>query len=621
MLADDSELDLPYESYIQDQIQTVTRYDIIADAVAKLPYSVRHRSGPALPYEVQVLQKKLDVKRIGTTYEVSIALTGPSPSGLAETVNQVTDAYVDRAKNQEFYGLDDRLKTLNLEKQRLQNEMDQRLAEQAQLMKDLGVATINSTLTGADPYDSALQRVRDELAAARMQREAAEAQLSAALQRDAAGESIVRYAAVDEAISADPGLSGIMNTLNSRRTALIQEMNGLRSDHPIYQKDKSELSSIDSQMKDLDRRAAEELKGRLLQEVTRTRLVELNLIHELGKNTYNAASAAPKFQRAAELGPQIDSLQKAYDAIDDRIRDLELESASPGSIHVSTPAQIPLGPETSKLPFLLLALLLTSLTCAIAVPVGLDRLDNRIHTSHDVERVVGFHPLAVLLDDYDFSSELVEEYLFRLAAAIDHAVRHFGARTFLFTSMSHGSGTSTLVTRLSEKMRKLNLRTRTIIESECGETDALRRNTLLPSELVLSGQNGGAGVQSSPFSAYRTRRAPDNQTESESPSLETVRTPEHHTDSWDVVLIDSVPLPISAYTEYLARSVDATVLVVKSSATTRQELDRAARLLERLEVAGVAVVLNMVSQERADRAMKRDIRKYEESVRLRRSAA
>ena len=43
----DNEVDLPYDSYFADQIETVTRHDIVEDAISKLPYSVRHLSGPS----------------------------------------------------------------------------------------------------------------------------------------------------------------------------------------------------------------------------------------------------------------------------------------------------------------------------------------------------------------------------------------------------------------------------------------------------------------------------------------------------------------------------------------------------------------------------------------------
>jgi CO dehydrogenase nickel-insertion accessory protein CooC1 len=71
-------------------------------------------------------------------------------------------------------------------------------------------------------------------------------------------------------------------------------------------------------------------------------------------------------------------------------------------------------------------------------------------------------------------------------------------------------------------------------------------------------------------------------------------------------------MPTSANTEYLARVVDATVLVVKAGTTTRQQLHRAARLLERLQVAGVAVVLNKIHLERADRDFRKELRGFEQ---------
>ena len=622
LLANDSEVDLPYDSYFQDQIQTVTRYDIIADAIAKLPYSTRHLSGPALPVEVQLLQQRLDVKRVGNSYEMSIELDAPSPNGLAETVNTVTDSYVERAKNEEFYGLDDRLNTLRQEKDRMQKEMDSRLAEQAQLMQQLGVATISSAEGATNPYDATSQTVRGQLASARMEREAAEARYAAMSKGEGSGGTSALDAAADEAIATDTGLSGMRSSLNSRRATLTEEMNGLRPDHPIYQKDKEEIASIDGMMNDLRRKAADQLQNKLRQDVTRTRMVELQLAQELGEKTHTATSAAPKLQRAAELGPEIESLQKAYDAVDGRIRDLELESSSPGSIHVSTKALPPLGPEQNKLRVFVLALALMSLVCAIAVPTTIDLLDSRIYTSQDVEKVVGFHPLGVLLDDDEFRQEISGEYYFRLAAGIDHAVRNSGVRTFLFTSPAHGSGTTTVVNKLSEKLRGLNLRTRTVKASYFDGLEVPRSDVASWLQLLLPSQCKTDEIQTSAILPLSIReRAGDGKGEEAPAPSPMARTLHHAGEQFDVVLIDASPLPISAITEYLARGVDATVLVVKSSMTTKQELDRAARLLERLEVSGVAVILNKISLERADRALKKEFHRYEQSLGSRRVVA
>ena len=94
-------------------------------------------------------------------------------------MNSVTDTYVEKAKNEEFYGLDARLTTLHRELDRLRKQMNDRLAEQAQLMQQLGVATISSAEGATNPYDSTSQTVRGQLAVARMDREAAEARYAA----------------------------------------------------------------------------------------------------------------------------------------------------------------------------------------------------------------------------------------------------------------------------------------------------------------------------------------------------------------------------------------------------------------------------------------------------------
>ncbi len=610
VLNDNSEVELPYDSYFQEQIQTVTRYDILHDAIASLPYSARHRSGPVLPSEIESLLHDLSVKRVGTSYEMSVGLSGPAPQGLAEIVNALTDTYVERAKNPQFYGVNDRLKTLNQEKQRLQTAIDKSLAEKAHLMEELGVATTTTQVGTTNPYDATSTAVRTELATARMQRETAEAELDALLRRRAPGNSNALDVAGKEAIAADPGLAATWSALSSRRAALLQEMTGLRPDHPVYQKDKDNLSSTDTIMNDLKHQAVQEVQNKLRQDVERARMVELKLTRELEEKTNSATSAAPKYLRATELGPEIDSLQKSLEAIDSRIRDLDLESSSPGSIHVSTKALTPASPERSKLPIYALAVLMISLTVATAVPVGMDLLDHRIYTPRDVEHVVGFHPIGVLVDEDRFPGEVAGEYYFRLAAGIDHAVRSSGARIFLFTSAAHGAGTSTVVRKLSEQLRSLHLRTRTMTAAASSELDLFSSDD---SPLPHNKWNRPDDVLQSPPTPIAYNH-PRYQLERYVPPPNWVeQTLNRAAMDYDVVLIDAQPMPVSAQTEYLARLADATVLVVKARGTTRQDLECTARVLERLEVAGVAVILNKIRVDRADGALKKALRSYEKS--------
>jgi hypothetical protein len=235
---------------------------------------------------------------------------------------------------------------------------------------------------------------------------------------------------------------------------------------------------------------------------------------------------------------------------------------------------------------------------------------------------MGFYPLGVLLDNREFRREIAGEYYLRLAAGIDHAVRNSGARVFLFTAPSHGSGTSTVVREVSDKLRSLDLRTQTIVASASEGMEIAPGGNSWRSQLLLQRRNKNDEIR---IAALAPIAPPQSRPEfgmgQEAPTLNPVMQGLHHvSEQYDAILIDASPLPISAHTEYLARVSDVTVLVVKSSTTTKQELDRAARLLERLDVAGVAVVLNKIRLERADRALKTELSRYEQSFRQRRSA-
>jgi len=83
------------------------------------------------------------------------------------------------------------------------------------------------------------------------------------------------------------------------------------------------------------------------------------------------------------------------------------------------------------------------------------------------------------------------------------------------------------------------------------------------------------------------------------------------TADYDIVLIDAAPLLLSAETEYLARMADVTVLVSESGKTKKAWLTRAARLLERLGVAGAAAIVNKVHPARAEETLKHDLREFE----------
>jgi uncharacterized protein involved in exopolysaccharide biosynthesis/cellulose biosynthesis protein BcsQ len=555
---------------------------------------------------VNRLQHAIEADRVGTTFQITIALTMDDAQKAASVVNAVTDAFVAKAHSEEFYGRDQRLSTLRDERGKLQTQLDQRLAEQAKLMDDLGVAQVGAQDNLDNTYDSNVKHLNDLLAQAKEQRMAAQAQLNAYR-----GNAL--NAVASDSATTDVGLSTLRQNLEVRRAQLMTAMNGLTPTNPLFLQNQAEISDIDKQLNSslstVEKKIADRKQLQYQAEVNRTRSVEQQIEGQLLSQTHMATTAAPKFQQAKEVSKDIQRLQDSYSAVASRIRDLELESSSPGTIHLSSPAMVPLTPGKNRTLLYALGALIISLLAGVGSALLADALDPYVYTSRDVEQVIGFPPIGVLLDHDDFSSEASGQYLLRLAGGIQHARNSAGARTFLFTATASESGTTTVVEKLGRQLRNLGLNTLTVAATNIDGKIAYVRNEgpVTPSEPGATRYSDKLRVQNSSGTS-----SPIYSGTFVSQILNEVK------DDYDVVLVDASPILISADTEYLARVADGTVLIVQSGRTTRAQLNRAANLLERLDVPGVAVTLNRVSRDRVDPALVRDVEDFQRQLKKQR---
>ena len=196
-----------------------------------------------------------------------------------------------------------------------------------------------------------------------------------------------------------------------------------------------------------------------------------------------------------------------------------------------------------------------------------------------------------------------------LAGGIDQAARTAGVRTIVLTSVNAGAGTTSIVENLGGTLAKLGQKTLTIDSS--GVTPPVAYVTLNLEHSAHRAVGGGhvrkqeAGVRSTaviaqPFSPKL-------------PPLKNIMDQAFKdlTIDFDIVLVDASPILISAETEYLARFADVTILIAEAGKTTKAQLTRAARLLERLQIPGMAVIINKISYRWANRATREDLSAFE----------
>jgi succinoglycan biosynthesis transport protein ExoP len=606
------EQEYPYDSYMEEQLHSVAGFNVLTDAIRKLQPGVWQYPGESLESAADRLQHFLTVKRDGLSYQVRISLDGSNPTHLAEIVNAVTDSYLEHTKGEEFYGRDKRLDALRQERAQVQSNLTDKLREQTQISQALGVSEISSG-EGPDQIDTQVAKLRADLTVAHEQRIQAEAQLSALENNGSGLPNSALDAAADEIIATDPSLLALKASLSQKRALLMDQLSGMTPNHPLRKTTEEQLSEIEAALQqmqaNLRTHAAANLKQKLRTDLVRASTVEAKLLSDLQSNTKQATNAAPSIQRSQVLKGEITALQARYAALDERTRNLELESKSPGTVHLFSAARVPDGPLPSVTTLILPLLLPIAAMFAIATVVVVDYCDRRVHDAVDVEQILGFPPIGSLFHDQDVSMQIFDECTLRLAGGIDQAARTAGARTILLTSVNAGAGTTSIVENLGSTLAKLGRKTLTIDSSGATTPVAYLTYSL---EQSTHRAAGSAQVKKQEVELRSTSAIAQPFLPKLTPLKNLMdQAFKDLTTDFDLVLIDATPILISAETEYLARFADVTILIAEASTTTKAQLTRAARLLERLQIPGMAVIINKIAYSRVNRATREDVNAFE----------
>jgi uncharacterized protein involved in exopolysaccharide biosynthesis len=587
-----------YETYIQQQMMNVSRQDVLFAALHKLEgFQSPGESDQAAALR---LVRTLEVTRIGDAYQFSITARAGDPVMAARIANAVTAAYIESASRDEQTGDAQRLAMLKEEKDRIQNALVADRTEQDALNKQLGVASVGTAVP--DHYDEDITQISTELAKARTDHDEAASKF-AALGAGHGPSSAAIDAAADEMISNDAGLVSMKTALNTRRAVLISQMANLTPLNPQYKQDEAELAKIngtlDAMMKDLRAKAAARIQLQLSADLHRTGGVESQLNGQLRQLVGAATSATPKMQRASDLAADITRLQARYAVVDEQLHNLLLEDNAPAAAYQVTPAVAPLGRTKTGVLRNALLIAIAGLFFGVLAAICAHKIDPRIYIAADVEQVLGFAPLAQLPNFSEVSTGVVEEYMLRLASAIEHGRKQGNLKNCLFTGTGSGTGVTTLVNRVGEMLEAM------------GRSTVLVDATGAPAPSPRLASNRPEGTQAL-VPADRAIRPT---------ALLQKMAAESKIEQDSLVLTDTAPLSVSAETDYLARFVDCAIVVMESGVTTRAELREIARTLQKLNVSAVGFVLNRVGLAKADPAFRASVEAVEKHLKTQESHA
>lgn len=581
-----------YDSFIEQQVHNSARPDVLLSVLHKLGPGAWQRKGESEWAAAIRLGHSVEVARMGATYQVGITAQASDPEIAAKIANAMAAGIVEKASSEEKAGDAERLGILRDEQQRIQKELQSDRDEQQALNAKLGVAAIGTATP--DHYDDDIGGIHEELVKARAAHDEAAARLMAL----GSNHEQAMNAEAEDQVVADPGLTSMKMALNQRRAALITQMANLMPNHPQYKQDAEELAqinaSLDSMMKDLRTKASVRIQQKLRTDLDRTSEMEGRLNAQLGQMAGAAASATPKLQRANDLATDILRLQTRLNVVDEQLHNLMLEDNVPGAAHLSVTAMAPLHPTVSGIMRKAVPVALGGILFGLIAALIAYNLDPKVYIAADIEHVLGYAPMAQLPNFNEVSEGVVEEHMLRLSAAIDHARQQGKLKSIIFTGTGPGAGVTTLSTRIKTMLEIIGSRS-TMVDAS-GTPPPIQRTSFGESD-SQSGSSTAASERGSRSTAL----------------LQQVSAEAERAES--LVLTDAAPLSFSAETEYLARHVDAAIVVVESGVTTRAQLREVAAALQRLDVRAVGFVLNRVRLKNADPAFRNSVRGIEKHLR------
>lgn len=578
-----------YDSYMEQQLHTFHRPDILSRALDHLPPSVRASFVHDRDSAVKRLDSDLTVTREAGSYEIAVMAFDRDPEVVAPIANAVTLAFLEKGQQDDIALNKEQLDSLSRDRKQIGEELENDRREQADLSAELGMAD-TSFSDGGNPFDLSLADLRSQIATARNANAVAQAQLASVDAKSAFNP------AAESAVREDGELAAMKASLGTRRAALMAEMNGLTSSNPVYIKDEAELDqlglTINKLTNEVAQKSGQSLKSRLRLEAERTAEIQGRLERELARATTAATSSTPKLQRAQQLAQSIKVLQARYADVDNAVHTLMLAQGPSFAAHITLPATRPTAPLPSKKIAILGLALPIAFLLGIVAAVLKQRFDPRVYTAEDVSRILDISPMAVLPHSDEVALNVKKEFLFRLVAGLEQAHRITGASTFVFTASSQHTAVEMIVRDISTELDALGYRTLELSADEVLNPIGLKSERLGHQranavELATPNRDTGLQVRREGVVAEHLERLKQRV---------------------DFLFIKAQPLRSSAHTEFVARLGDVTVLVAESGRTTRRELKTCVSIMRRLKARGLAIVVSDLKLRNANKDFLESVR-------------
>jgi polysaccharide biosynthesis transport protein len=613
-----------FHDYAKTQVERIKSLENLEAALQSLPEDVRQQFQPGnmdQALAATILQKSLEVSEMGGTHLIQIKLKAGAAFGLADMVNAIMNSYIQRLREESEKRDSRRLAFLNEERDTLKKKLE----EQSQTLETIVQKTMSSDFAGSTNVN--LQKflaVQDSFLRASLAKISAGNQFQQTEAESNALKKVPNKVLADEMVAGDQALWRTTSWTYEKLQELRASVDGVTKENT----DRQYIENRMKGMEEYERRLREEIRKQSDKIVTEKRNFELSkknltaqhdylsktktandLKEELDKAKDQLEASLQEMIHGRQLTQEIENSRKKYFDLENRIRELMLESKTPLLVTIESLAIPPTSPSSSNKKKLVMMSLAVSLGLVTFVFLAIDFTDNRIHSPNDITNYLGTPPIWPISNYIsDPSTNVPFEYLTlkdmdnkvaralgSLAVRLDKERHKFDAKIGLFTGVNEKSGVTAITLNAAQAMKRF-----------CHKILVIDANSIHPSLMHFTGIKPESAlplslnqkISNSGLSIYRDQERQldflflDHLDWSQEGSGRLPTLLQDLKQEYDFILIDGESILKSDFTEMLVVMADVVVLNVQGDRTLYNEFIRSTEIILRLEVKALATVLN-----------------------------
>ena len=610
----------PYGDYARTQCERITADETIEMALAELDPNITKKF-PSAP----VLARKLRAEADNGTYFMTITLEGDHPDGLAEVVNKIMEVYIEKdlieAEGQESR----RIQYLQEEKTKLEKQISDLTNQFKTISGEIGTVDFREA---GNIYNTTIDSLQKAHIDAYTYRISKENNLQAVIQEAKALKALPIDADVEDFVLNSSVASQMDIQTYQQIQTLKESLAGLSDNNPDRKIIEEQIENLSASL-DYSKQMLKERTHQVMLSKRESRLQEKIAVAE---SEFEAAKFAEnqlktrldavisdktiisdKILDGQRIEKNIEKKQSLLSRVEDRINELRMESRSPGRNSIETLAVPPKGPAGSNFKKLIVFCFAFAFGSVTFVCVLFDLTDKRIRSKKDILNAIGAKvswPISNYLltrteetpfssATRDDSSNVVSKAIHSLAIRLDRERRENNAKLAVFTGLDARSGTSEILVNVAYAMTRL-----------CKRVLVIDANLINPSfDRILLENSGAMGLVEhmreevdflesiiyNPERQFDVLPAGQLLLMSEINLVDRSKFPpmfEALKELYDFILVDTPPVLVSDFTEFLILNADIVPLIVQGDRSKYDSLFLVGDIFNRLKIKAAAVVLN-----------------------------